>query len=84
MGEITHHGKKNRFIHSIEYDRWYEKDGVYFRCPNHLNAIRRELVLRVGFLEKNRGEDHDFSIRIQPLLKTEIKIEGVIYYYLTG
>ena len=83
-GEIVHHGRKNAFIHSIEYDRWYEKDGVYYRHPNHLNAIKRELTLQIGFPEKNHGEDHDFSKQILPLLKTEARIDGIIYYYLAS
>ena len=96
-GQITHvvtvcvgRRKKHRqrvkqtFVHSIDYDHWFEKNGIYYRCPNHLNAIKRELALRVGFLEKNKDEDRDFSVRLLPLLKTEVKIEGIIYYYLAS
>ncbi len=83
-GEITHHHEKNTFIHSIEHNHWYEENGVYFRCPNHLNAIKRELALQIGFPEKDHGEDRDFSERIFPLLKTEVEINGIIYYYLAS
>jgi len=84
QGEITHHGQKDIFIHSLKYDHWFEKDSIYYRCPNHLNTIRRELALQVKFPEKNHGEDKDFSMLIYPLLKTEIEIEGTIYYYLAS
>lgn len=83
-GEITHHGKKHLFVHSIEHDHWYEKGGVYFRSPNHLNAIKRELALRVSFPEIDSGEDRIFSTSIFSLLKTEIKIEGILYHYLAS
>jgi len=72
------------FFHSIEYDHWFEDCGVYYRCPNHLNAIKRDIALQVGFPSKNSGEDHDFSTQVFPLLKTEAKIEGTIYYYLAS
>ena len=81
QGEITHHGKVDIFLHSIEYNHWFEKCGIYYRCPNHLNAIKRSIVSQVGFASKNSGEDFDFSMKVFPLLKTEEKISGTIYYY---
>lgn len=92
-GEITHMKKVGRgrhairkrfvqkFIHSIQYDKWFEHNGVYYRCPNHLNPVRREIALQIMFLEKNRGEDKDFSMRLKPFLKVEEYINGVIYFY---
>jgi len=56
---------------------------VYYRTPNHLNPIKREIVLQVGYSDMRRGEDFDFSTRVFNLLKTETKIETSIYYYLS-
>ena len=96
MGEISHRmsirvGRKKQrqkfkhiFIHSIAYNYWFEKDGIYYRCPNHLNAIKREIALKVGFPEKNTGEDLAFSTKIYSLLKTEVQISGILYYYLAS
>ena len=89
QGEIEHMmGPKNAkkmqtdiFKHSIEYDHWFSNNGIYYRCPNHLNAIKRSIALQVGFACKNMGEDYDFSTRVFSLLKTEEKIDGTIYYY---
>jgi len=89
QGEITHlMGPKNAkkmqtdlFKHSIEYDHWFENNGIYYRCPNHLNAIKRNIALQVGFTPKNVGEDYDFSTQVFPLLKIEEKITETIYYY---
>lgn len=83
QGIITFQGQCPRmFIHSLQYKEWFEKNNIYYRCPNHLNPIKREIALKVKFPESNFGEDKDFSVRVLPLLKTESFISGVIYHYL--
>lgn len=69
------------FIHSLRYRSWFEKDGVYYRNPNHLSPVKRELALQVGFPAINHGEDHDYSKRLLALLNTEVYINGPIYHY---
>lgn len=82
IGYILNKNKtKKRFIHSLRYKEWFEDENAYYRCPNHLNPIKRELALAVGFRNISQGEDHDFSKRIQPLLKTEIFIPKPLYFY---
>ena len=81
-GQVTTNGRRRKkFIHSLKYKMWFEKNGVYYRNPNHLNAIKREIALKVGFTEKSHGEDRDFSKAVLPYLKTEEYIEGPIYFY---
>jgi cellulose synthase/poly-beta-1,6-N-acetylglucosamine synthase-like glycosyltransferase len=70
-----------KFIHSLQYDDWFEKDEIYYRCPNHLNPIKREIALEVKFPEKSWQEDQDFSYRLKGKLKTETYIKGPIYFY---
>jgi glycosyltransferase involved in cell wall biosynthesis len=82
-GIITFNGANpRRFIHSLRYREWFEEEGVYYRNPNHLSPVKRELALEIGFPEKNYWEDRDYSARLLPLLKREVYIEGPIYYYL--
>ena len=81
-GLLIRPGHKFKFLHSIQYRKWYNKDDVYYRNPNHLNPVRRELALQVGFPKINHGEDQDYSSRLFPLLKTEEYIHGVLYYYV--
>ena len=82
-GTMTTDGARpKQFVHTIACTHWHERDGVYYRMPNHLNPIRREFALQAGFPEKSFGEDHDFSKRVQPLLKTEAPLDIPIYYYL--
>lgn len=69
------------FTHSIKHGRWYEDSEQFYRTPNHWNPIRRELAQQVRFKPINHGEDHDYSNRILPLLKTEVYVEPPVYYY---
>jgi len=80
-GKINRRKNANLFIHSTQYKTWFEKDGIYYRCPNHLNPVRRELALQVKFPNKNHGEDIDYSYGILPLLKNEVYIKEPIYFY---
>jgi len=83
-GEITTNGADAKtFIHSIRYDSYFEKDGIYYRPPNHLNVIKSEIAKQFKFPEKNFGEDTDWAMQIckSKLLKKEIWIEPTLYHY---
>lgn len=82
-GVITTNGNPNGrlFIHSLRYHIWFEDNGVYYRNPNHLSPVKRELALKTGFPSINHGEDHDYSKRLLPLLNSEVYIKGPIYHY---
>lgn len=91
-GAMTANGERPaKFHHSIEHDGWYtDNRGVYCRTPNHLNPVRRELALKVGFPSKSHGEDHEYARRLKSLLKTEVRasapykaavVDAPLYYY---
>jgi len=83
-GIITVDGENpKRFIHSIMNDDYFEKDNVYYRFPNHLNAIKSSIAKKFKFKHISHSEDTDFALQIHnsKLLKKEYKIEPVIYYY---
>lgn len=83
QGIITFQGQSPRmFIHSLKYKEWFEQNNVYYRCPNHLNPVKRDIALQVKFPETNFGEDKDYSTRLLPFLKEERFISGVVYHYL--
>ena len=46
-----------------------------------MNPIKKDLAEKVKFVDKNHGEDSDFSVKIRPLLKTEVYIDKIIYFY---
>lgn len=75
-------GKKNMFIHSLQYKSWFTKNGIYYRCPNHLSPVKRNLALKAGFPNITVSEDHEYSKKLLPFLKTEVYIDIPIYYYL--
>lgn len=81
-GIITTRGVNPKvFKHSLQYDHWFEEDGIYYRNPNHLNPVKRDIALEVGFKCVRRCEDRIYSARIKDLLKTEVVIPKVMYYY---
>lgn len=69
------------FEHSLQNTSWFEKDNIYYRCPNHLNPIKRDIALSVGFPNISDQEDRAYSFNLQGKLKTETLIDEPIYYY---
>lgn len=81
-GIITLNGiGPKKFIHSVQYQDWYEQDNIYYRCPNHLNPIKREIALDVKFPNQSWQEDKSFSEGLKGKLVTEVYINTPIYYY---
>ena len=81
-GVITTNGRNLKNWHiSLEYKKWEYKEGVYYRSPNHISPVRRELALKAGFPDISHGEDAEYSRRLIGLLSTEVKIAGVLYTY---
>ncbi len=81
-GTITTNGKNARQWHiSKEYGKWFQTGTVYFRTPNHISPVKRELALQAGFPEIAFAEDAEYSKRLLPLLKSETIIKGNIYHY---
>ena len=62
------------FDYSIAHRRYYQTANRYYRTPNHLCPVKRELALAVGFAPLNCGEDTDYARRLYPLLKTEASV----------
>jgi hypothetical protein len=74
-------GKEQKWVISKQYGKWFERDGVYYRTPNHISPVERSIALSKGFTNKNVGEDYDYSMAILPLLKNEVMIDKEIYHY---
>jgi glycosyltransferase involved in cell wall biosynthesis len=71
------------FVHSIKYKEWKTVDGIHYRCPNHLNPVKRTIALQLPYPDKNYGEDVDYSMRLLPLLNTEVMVDDcIMYFYL--
>lgn len=81
---MTRHAPPQRFIHSIKYNTYFEKEKIYYRPPNHLNVIKKSIALRFQFPEVSKGEDTDWAMQIarSGLLKKEVEINFPYYFYL--
>ena len=66
---------------SLAHGKWYEENGIYYRTPNHISPVKKEIALKAGFPDKSFGEDAEYSENILPLLKTEVYIDEEIYHY---
>lgn len=74
--------KQKPFIHALKYKAWSEDEDGSYRAPNHVNPVRRELALKTGFTNLTCGHDRDYSLRLRPLLSTEVFISrGPMYFY---
>lgn len=81
-GILTTNGvNEQRWFISKQYGRWYLRGNQYFRTPNHISPVKRELALQAGFPEVKFAEDYEFSMRLLPLLKTEVIIKEPLYHY---
>jgi glycosyltransferase involved in cell wall biosynthesis len=77
----TNGGNERRWWISKDFPGWYQTEAGYFRTPNHISPVRRELALLAGFPETSFGEDAEYSRRLHPLLGIEVKIEEPLYHY---
>jgi len=73
-------GRKEWSI-SASHKMWYEKDGVYYRTPNHIAPIRTDIAKKCGFPSYHNGEDYEYSMRVLPHLKNEVFINKELYHY---
>jgi Glycosyl transferase family 2 len=81
-GWMTTNGQDYReWSISKTYGSWYEKDSVYYRTPNHISPIRRELADLHGFPDIDFAEDYKYSMDVLPYLKRETKINKKLYHY---
>lgn len=74
---------QTRFEHSVVHPSYYDHHGIFYRYPNHLNTIKREIAQQFKFPETNFGEDTEWATQIRDsgLLQIEEPIDKVIYHY---
>lgn len=67
--------------YSKDYPNDYNTANEYHRLPNHIPCIKKEVSKKVSFPSLKRAEDAGYSKLLKPYLKTEHKIEKILYYY---
>jgi glycosyltransferase involved in cell wall biosynthesis len=55
---------------------------MFYRLPNHLCPVKRELALKCMFTNKNFGEDSDYSELLNEIIKNEYHINEKLYFYM--
>ena len=60
----------------------YNHPNIFYRLPNHLCPVKREIALSCQFTDKNFGEDSDYSERINKYIKNEFHIQDKLYFYM--
>lgn len=85
IGIVTIDGKwPQKFLHSIKYNNKYcHENDTYYRPPNHLNPIRRSIVMQFPYPDIYVDEDRTFALALakSKLLKYEERVTKAYYFY---
>jgi len=83
IGHMTTNGTDRRNFTIKLGSKYEEKNGHYYRFPNHLCCFRREAVKGVKFPDIWVQEDYEWASAIhnKKLLKTEVHINKDMYHY---
>jgi hypothetical protein len=82
QAEVSLNGEPPRICHySKDVKRDYNHKDGYYRIPNHICCVKREVSLKSSFPNVLYGEDAGYGKVLLPFLKTEHKIDKVLYYY---
>lgn len=68
-------------FYSKDFKKDYNTEDAYFRIPNHICCIKKDVSLKSSFPNLLYREDSGFSKLLLPHIKTEYKIDKVLYYY---
>lgn len=82
QAEVSLNGEPPKLCYySKEVRRDYNTNDAYYRIPNHLCCIKRAVSLKSSFPNILYGEDAGYGKVLLPFIKTEHKIDAVLYYY---
>lgn len=82
QAEVSLNGEPPRICYySKDVKRDYNHRDGYYRIPNHICCVKREVSLKSSFPNVLYGEDAGYGKVLLPFLKTEHKINKVLYYY---
>jgi hypothetical protein len=72
--------------HSLQYTRWVNRPGRFFRDISHINPIRASLARTADFRAARRGSAEDRTwaeqLRRSRRIKSEVVIDRIMYHYL--
>ncbi len=65
----------------VAYGKNHTVSGVRHFIPDHLCCFKRGIALQAEFPDKSLGEDHIWAENVRPFIKSQHKIDRVMYYY---
>ena len=81
-GEYIENGQTTPFSISTIHRGNYNHPNIFYRLPNHLCPVKREIAVSCLFTDKNYGEDSDYAERINQHIKNEFNIQDKLYFYM--
>lgn len=79
---VTINGGEKKICHySKDFEKDYNSESEYFRLPNHICAVKRNIANTVQFPPVLYGEDSAYAKLLKPLLNTQTVILKVLYTY---
>jgi glycosyltransferase involved in cell wall biosynthesis len=82
-GTMTTDGKDERKWYISKEYGYEAKDGAYYRYPNHIVPVRRDIAVKFPFQDIKIGEDYLYATAMHnaKVLQSEVKIEKELYHY---
>lgn len=81
LGQYTDNCMTKLIDISIEHGENKNDHNCFYRIPNHLSVVRRDIALKCLFPNKQYGEDSEYAFALKKYLKKEHKINKVLYFY---
>lgn len=79
---VTTNGRNpKKCYYSKDHKKDYNTDDAYYRIPNHISCVKRDIAVQCRFPSVTFAEDTAYATQLLPKLKTEYKINKVLYYY---
>lgn len=79
---VSLNGEESKICYySNKYAKDYNSTNAYHRLPNHICCVKKEIALKVPFLNIKNGEDSAYSKQLKPHLRTQHEINKVLYHY---
>jgi glycosyltransferase involved in cell wall biosynthesis len=81
-GEYIENSTTTEFSISMIHRGNFNHPNIFYRLPNHLCPVKRQIALSCQFTDKNYGEDSDYAERINNHIKNEYHIQDKLYFYM--
>jgi glycosyltransferase involved in cell wall biosynthesis len=81
-GDYVENSQRTPFSISSVHRGNFNATNMFYRLPNHLCPVKRELALSCMFTDKNFGEDSDYAELLNKVINNEYHINEKLYFYM--